>query len=86
MYNEVKKKGKDVESMDKDWLMRKIAIIIEWYWLRIRCQKEIIHILWRRRLVRKTTLLRTLSRRMAINRERAKELQNIYNVLYFNEY
>lgn len=72
--------------MNKNALMKKIAFAIEWNWLLVHCWAGAIHILWRRRLVQKTPLIRELSHRMVTNREKARELQSIYNVLYFKQY
>lgn len=72
--------------MNKTALMKKIAFSIEWNWLLVRCWDRAIHILWRRKLIKKTPLIREISQRMVKSRQKARELQSIYNVLYFNQY
>lgn len=72
--------------MNKKALMKKLAVAIEWRWWKTRCYKSAIHILWKQKMLKGTSLIERLSHRMEESRSRAKELQCIYNVLYFNRY
>ena len=72
--------------MNKTAIMRSIALAIEWNWLQIKCWRKVIHIVWKRRLFRNGSVLRRISARMTAARARAKELQGIYNPLYFAEH
>ena len=72
--------------MKKSTILKKLAHSIEWNWMLVRCYKGAIHILWSKKVLKKTSLVEQLTHRMEENRMRAKELQSIYNVLYFNRY
>ena len=69
--------------MCKTAIMHSLALAIEWDWLKIKCWRRVLRVVWKRKLFRKGKTLLTLSERMTAAVSRARELEGIYNTLYF---
>ncbi len=72
--------------MNKSIIMKNIALGVEWNWWKVKCWKTAARILRRRETLRWERLHLKLIHRMEDAKRRARELQRIYNIIYFEEY